>query len=87
MKWYEIEPKNAIGIDLTKRPDLDGPWIEHDLREEYGNVCPWPWEPQQKIGVGQYHCGYCGSMVLGGERHPDYREVSRITNEDGEQNE
>jgi len=84
MNWYDIEPKDAVDIDCTERPDLDPPWVEHDLREEYGNVCPWPWEPQQLVGVpmGQYHCGYCGSMVCAGVPHPDYRDVSRITNED-----
>ncbi len=68
MNWYDIEPKNAVDIDCTKRPDLNPP-----VNEE-GEVCPWPWEPQQLVGVpmGQFHCGYCGAMCVAGFRHPDY---------------
>lgn len=69
MKWYEIEPADAVDIDLTQRLDIDAP-----LTEE-GERCPWPWEPQQLKGVpmGMYHCGYCGTMCVAGIPHPDYR--------------
>lgn len=69
--WRDIEPKDATTIDLRKRTDIEGP-----LNEE-GEVCPWPWEPQQLVGapIGQYHCPYCGAMVLAGVAHLDYRGV------------
>lgn len=70
MKWYDIAPADAAAIDCRQRPDLDPPLADD------GTVCPWPWEPQQLTDapMGMYHCGYCGSMVLAGQRHPDYRE-------------
>lgn len=68
--WHEIEPRDAVNIELP----ADG--ITGPLTME-GVECPWPWEPQQLVGVplGQYHCGYCGEMVIAGMRHIDYREV------------
>jgi hypothetical protein len=70
MKWYEIAPSEATDLDLSVRLDIDAP-----LNEE-GDRCPWPWEPQQRVGwpVGQYHCSYCGAMVIAGIPHPDYSE-------------
>lgn len=67
--WRDIAPADAVDIDCTTRPDLDPP-----LNEE-GLVCPWPWEPQQLAGapLGQFHCGFCGAMVIAGEPHIDYR--------------
>jgi len=71
MHWYDIDPKDARDIDLSKRLDIDAP-----LNED-GERCPWPWDPQQRRGapMGQYHCPYCGAMVMAGMRHPDYRET------------
>jgi hypothetical protein len=68
-EWSEISPKEAVGIVLPA-PGIRGP-----VNEE-GRVCPWPWEPQQLVGVplGQYHCPYCGAMVIAGVPHLDYRE-------------
>jgi hypothetical protein len=65
--WTEIEPKNAIDIILPQ-PDIIGPV------NELGEPCPWPWDPQQLRGepLGQYHCGYCGAMVVAGMQHVDY---------------
>ena len=70
MKWYDIEPADATSIDCTTRPDLDPP------HNESGDPCPWPWEPQQLVGasLGQFHCGYCGAMVMAGMKHVDYRD-------------
>jgi len=70
-EWYDIAPADAVGIDLTKRLDITAP-----LTTE-GERCPWPWEPQQLVGapMGQYHCGYCGEMVLAGMRHIDYADT------------
>lgn len=47
-------------------PGIDGP----------GVFCPWPFDPWQLYGapLGQYHCPYCGSMVLAGMSHLDYTE-------------
>ncbi len=68
IEWYAISPDEAVDIDLAVRLDITAP------RNEEGERCPWPWEPQQLIGVplGQYHCGYCGAMVVAGVQHPDY---------------
>lgn len=70
--WTDITPAEAAAqkLNLTVRLDIDAP-----LNEE-GERCPWPWEPQQLVGVpmGQYHCPYCGAMVLAGVPHLDYRE-------------
>lgn len=67
--WSEIAPKDAVNIVLPQ-PDIEGP-LDTD-----GNPCPWPWEPQQLVGapIGQYHCRYCGEMVVAGMPHPDYRD-------------
>lgn len=69
-RWTEIEPAEAIFIKLP-HPDIEGPV------NEAGEPCPWPWEPQQLVGVplGQYHCPYCGTMVVAGGFHPDYKEA------------
>lgn len=71
MNWYDISPVDAVEIDVTQRDDITGPV------NEMGEECPWPWEPQQLVGVplGQYHCGYCGAMVIAGIPHVDYRDA------------
>lgn len=68
--WSEIAPEDATKLDLSKRTDIVAPV------NEMGERCPWPWEPQQMIGVplGQYHCPYCGAMVIAGVPHIDYSE-------------
>ena len=68
--WYEIDPADAVDINVNLRPDIVGP-----LNDE-GEECPWPWEPQQLVGVpmGQYHCPWCGAMCIAGMPHPDYRD-------------
>jgi hypothetical protein len=68
--WHEIDPRDAVDIDLEKRLDIDAPL------NEAGQRCPWPWEPQQLVGVplGQYHCRWCGAMVIAGMPHIDYRD-------------
>lgn len=65
--WHTITPANATNIELPT-PGITGP------RTTDGQTCPWPWEPQQRTDLGQYHCPYCGEMVLGGHPHPDYTE-------------
>lgn len=66
--WTTIAPKDAVDIDLTKRPDIIGPYNEE------GEPCPWPWDPQQLADapIGQYRCPYCGAMCCAGLSHPDY---------------
>jgi hypothetical protein len=66
--WFEVTPEEAAYIDLSVRLDILAPL------NEAGERCPWPWEPQQLVGVpmGQYHCGYCGAMVIAGVPHLDY---------------
>jgi hypothetical protein len=70
-RWQDINPKDAVDIDCRTRPDLDPPV------NEIGEVCPWPWEPQQLAGapLGQYHCGYCGGMNVAGMEHLDWRNM------------
>lgn len=72
MKWSDIEPWDAVDIDLTKRTDIEAPL------NELGERCPWPWEPQQLGGapIGQYRCAYCNAMVMAGMPHLDYRTES-----------
>ena len=70
--WTEIEPKDAVNIILTEKPDCAMTY-RPDIRApltELGERCPWPWEPQQLVGVpmGQSRCPYCGAMVLAGYR-------------------
>lgn len=67
-KWWDIPPAEMANVELP-RPGLVGP-----LTTE-GDPCPWPWEPIQLKGrpIGQYHCSYCGEMVIAGTHHPDYR--------------
>lgn len=72
LHWQDITPEEAAKqeIDLREHPELSPPI------NEMGEICPWPWEPQQLTGqpIGQYHCPYCGSMVIAGIPHLDYRE-------------
>lgn len=73
MRWQDISPKDAAGppsVNCLEHPELRPPMNEN------GDLCPWPWEPQQLTGapLGQYHCGYCGAMCMAGMEHPDYRE-------------
>jgi hypothetical protein len=68
IQWYDIKPQDALALDLATQLEITAPL------NEMGERCPWPWEPQQLVGVpmGQYHCGYCGAMVLAGIPHLDY---------------
>ena len=70
--WRDIAPADAVDIDLSTDLSIDAPL------NESGERCPWPWEPQQLKGLplGQYHCEFCGAMVVAGIPHPDYREVT-----------
>lgn len=65
--WSDIAPADAVDLDLSKDLTITAPL------NEAGQRCPWPWEPQQLVGpIGQYHCPYCGAMVLAGAPHIDY---------------
>jgi hypothetical protein len=68
--WTEIEPKNAINLECTEGGEVVGPL------NEMGEMCPWPWDPQQLVfaPIGQYHCRYCGAMVMAGMPHIDYKD-------------
>lgn len=50
---------------------LDGPM------NEIGERCPWPYDPLLMTGqpIGQYHCPYCGGMVMAGMPHLDWSEI------------
>lgn len=68
IRWQDISPAAAADINLARRPDITAPLNEN------GERCSWPWEPQQLAGapLGQYHCRYCGAMVVAGIEHLDY---------------
>lgn len=74
--WTQIPPDIAarLPVEVLTSGDIVFPLIDPGLELEDGH-CPWPWEPQQLVGVpmGQYHCGYCGSMELAGIQHSDAR--------------
>jgi hypothetical protein len=69
--WTDYTPEQATEINLAVRYDIIAPL------NELGERCPWPWEPEQLAGapIGQYHCPYCGAMVLAGARHLDYADA------------
>lgn len=69
--WTEIAPADATKINAAEDPSIIPPV------NEMGEPCPWPWEPQQLVGapLGQYHCPYCGAMVIAGVPHIDYRTL------------
>jgi hypothetical protein len=69
-EWRDIAPADAVDLDLAGDLSIDAPL------NESGERCPWPWEPQQLIGVplGQYHCPFCGAMCIAGVPHLDYRD-------------
>lgn len=71
--WTDYTPQEAVDLQLDLRLRLD---IEAPVNE-MGERCPWPWGPQQLVGqpIGQYHCGYCGAMVMAGMPHLDYAEL------------
>lgn len=69
--WSEVTPTEAA----TRYPE--GAIGQVTLPyNELGEECPWPWDPQQLVGrpLGQYHCPYCGAMVMAGIPHLDYAE-------------
>lgn len=65
-------------------PEPDGtwrqPWADPAIFPAAPTPCPWPFEPWQLYGapLGQYHCPYCGSMVLAGMEHLDYADDSDL---------
>lgn len=67
-RWEDIEPKDAVFLNLSINLDITAPF------NEQGERCPWPWEPQQLVDapMGQFHCPYCGAMVMAGLPHIDY---------------
>jgi len=72
-RWQDITPQEAAERRLNLAVDID---ITAPLNEE-GERCPWPWDPQQLVGapMGQYHCPYCGAMVMAGLEHVDYADA------------
>jgi hypothetical protein len=69
--WREVEPEEASKLTKEELDLIDRP------ANETGETCPWPWDPQQleKAPLGrQYHCPYCGAMVIAGRPHIDYGE-------------
>lgn len=69
--WRDISPLDAADLDLSTDLSVDAPL------NEFGERCPWPWEPQQltDVPLGQFHCSYCGAMCLTGLPHPDYAGI------------
>jgi hypothetical protein len=81
IRWQDIDPKDAVDLNLRQRLDITAPLNEN------GERCPWPWEPQQLVGapLGQYHCGYCLAMCVAGFEHLDYTEETLIDEKEREQ--
>lgn len=73
--WYEVAPVDAPALTLTRD--------EAPLNEN-GEGCPWPWDPQQLVDapLGQYHCEYCGAMVMAGISHLDYRDLPAVSRQE-----
>jgi hypothetical protein len=73
MNWEDIQPADAVDLNLAS-PTA---WVRHIRapRNEIGEPCPWPWEPQQLKGVplGQYRCSYCLGMNVAGVPHLNWR--------------
>ncbi len=71
--WTAITPEQAVNIVLPT-VGIYGP------RNELGEECPWPWKPQQLVGVpmGQYHCDYCGGMQIAGVPHIDWTDMPEL---------
>lgn len=78
MAWTDIEPSDACDLDLTRDLHISAPL------NEQGERCPWPWEPQQLVDapIGQFHCSYCGAMVMAGVPHIDYAPQERVLTEE-----
>ncbi|MGW2739084.1 hypothetical protein ACWC4D_33405 [Streptomyces sp. NPDC001288] len=76
--WTDIEPSDATELDLAEDLTITAPLNEN------GERCPWPWEPQQLVGapLGQFHCSYCGAMVMAGMPHIDYAPEERVLTDD-----
>lgn len=70
IRWQDITPEDARFLDLRIDTGITAPLNEN------GERCPWPWVPQQLVGVpmGQYHCEFCGAMVMAGMPHIDYAD-------------
>lgn len=70
LPWSDFDPSTVTDIQLP-HPFIEGPL------NSMGEECPWPWDPQQLVGapMGQYHCPYCGDMVLAGMMHVDFRGI------------
>lgn len=80
-RWQDIVPEDAVNINLSLDLSITAPL------NEMGERCPWPWEPQQLVGVpmGLYHCQFCGAMVMAGLPHFDYTPEERVVTEDNAQ--
>lgn len=78
--WTDYTPKEAaeLHLNLAVRTDIWAPL------NEAGERCPWPWEPQQLVGmpIGMYHCAFCGAMVLAGVPHIDYADPAAAAKRD-----
>lgn len=46
----------------------------YPVKNEMDEECPWPFDPHRLLGqpLGQYHCPYCGAMVIAGMLHINY---------------
>ena len=71
--WRDLNPADMTETALPAT--IDGHLIEGP-KNELGERCPWPWDPQQLVGapLGQYHCPYCGGMQVAGGEHLDWTD-------------
>lgn len=80
LHWTQFEPEEVVDLSLDDHPEIVAP------RNENGERCPWPWEPQQlkHAPMGQYRCRYCGAMVMAGLPHLDYSPDERTLTEENQ---
>ncbi len=68
-RWQDIDP----GKEPHPLPH-DG---IHGPKNEIGQECPWPWQPQYAstdMPIASFYCHDCGAEVVAGFYHPDYSE-------------
>lgn len=70
---------HVAAFALTLVPNGDGTYRLPRADPGIGGdeFCPIPIDPLFLIGapIGQYHCPYCGSMILAGMPHLDYTDA------------
>jgi hypothetical protein len=67
----------ALSVVAASLSYQDGQWLQP--LNFVGEPCPFPMDPllmPKGAPLGQYHCPYCGDMVVAGLPHGDWRNVN-----------